>query len=254
MHVHLFWLDYNLILIHTFNHQLFYIINIKIHQPHRNHRIYRQSSLSTFWKTVFFKTFNNQFFNIIHVKINQPHRHHKIYRPSSLSTCWKTDFFKTFNHQFFNIIYVKINQPHRHHKIYRFTRHTSHISVDPASPFRKTRHEPTFVLRHGDTSPHLKPGHVASGQEASLSPDLLCETPCRRHRKSRTVIGTFQDLIEHSSISSGIRLAALTAPKRLGRGALNKCVVHLYIYIYIFIIKLSGKPFSSIPSTNNFFT
>ena len=54
-----------------------------------------------------------------------------------------------------------------------------HISVDPASPFRKSGREPTFVLRHGDTSPHLTtPGHVASGQEASVSPNRLCGTPC----------------------------------------------------------------------------
>ena len=53
-----------------------------------------------------------------------------------------------------------------------------HISVDPASPFRKFGREPTFVLRHGGTSPHLEPGHVASGQEASVSPDRLCGTPC----------------------------------------------------------------------------
>ena len=38
------------------------------------------------------------------------------------------------------------------------------------------------------------------------------ELPARRHCKSRTVIGTFQDWIENSSISSGICLAALTAP------------------------------------------
>ena len=53
-----------------------------------------------------------------------------------------------------------------------------HISVDPASPFLKSGREPTFVLRHVDTSPHLEPGHVASGQEASVSPDRLCGTPC----------------------------------------------------------------------------
>ena len=53
-----------------------------------------------------------------------------------------------------------------------------HISVDPASPSRKSWREPTFVLRHGETSPHLEPRHVASGQEASVSPDRLCGTPC----------------------------------------------------------------------------
>ena len=37
------------------------------------------------------------------------------------------------------------------------------------------------------------------------------ELPARRHCKSRTVTGTFQDWIENSSISSGICLAALTA-------------------------------------------
>ena len=47
-----------------------------------------------------------------------------------------------------------------------------------ASPFRKSGREPTFFLRHGDTSPHLEPGHVASSQEASVSPNRPCGTPC----------------------------------------------------------------------------
>ena len=57
------------------------------------------------------------------------------------------------------------------------------------------------------------------------------ELPARRHCKSRTDIGTFQDWIENSSISSGICLAALTAPMWLGKGALNKCVEHLHLHL-----------------------
>ena len=87
-----------------------------------------------------------------------------------------------------------------------------HTSVDPASPFRKSGREPTFVLRH-------EAPHHTSNQDTSLrGKKLPClrtgcvELPARRHRKSRTVTGTFQDWIENSSISSGICLAALTAP------------------------------------------
>ena len=43
------------------------------------------------------------------------------------------------------------------------------------------------------------------------------ELPARRHRKSRTVIGTFQDWIENSSVSSGICLAAVTVPQSCPR-------------------------------------
>ena len=61
--------------------------------------------------------------------------------------------------------------------------------------------------------------HHTSNQDTSLrAKKLPCirtgcvELPARRHCKSRTVTETFQDWIENSSISSGICLAALTAP------------------------------------------
>ena len=72
--------------------------------------------------------------------------------------------------------------------------------------------------------PHLcsaARGHLTttSNQDTSLrTKKLPCirtgcvELAAQRHCKSRTVTGTFQDWIENSSISSGICLAALTAP------------------------------------------
>ena len=76
---------------------------------------------------------------------------------------------------------------------------------------------PTFVLLHEDTLPHLVPGRVASGQEASVfSGPVVWNFLPDDHYKSRTDTGTFQDWIENSPVSWGICLAALTAPMWLG--------------------------------------
>ena len=65
--------------------------------------------------------------------------------------------------------------------------------------------------------------HHTLNQDTSLRAKKLpllrtgcVELPARRHCKSRTVPGTFQDWTENSSISSGICLSVLTAPMWLG--------------------------------------
>ena len=70
---------------------------------------------------------------------------------------------------------------------------------------------PCCTIYRGDTSLHLEPGHVTSGQEASVPPDWLSGSAARRHYTSRIGDGTFEDWIENSSVSSGICLAAFTA-------------------------------------------
>ena len=84
---------------------------------------------------------------------------------------------------------------------------------------------PHFGNRGASPPPFRGTGtpHHTSNKDTSLRAKKLprlrtgcVELPARRHCKSRTVIGKFQDWIENSSISSGICLTALTAPKWLG--------------------------------------
>ena len=94
-----------------------------------------------------------------------------------------------------------------------------HISVDPASPSRKSRPEPTFDLLHEDTFPHLEPGHVArcfEPRSLRVSGPVVWNSLPDDIKNSRTDTGTIQDWIENSPVSWGICLAALTAPMWLG--------------------------------------
>ena len=92
--------------------------------------------------------------------------------------------------------------------------------------------QPTFVLRHGDTSPHLEPGHVASGRSFRVSGRAVWNSLSED-------IANLELSLEHFKTALKTHLFRLAYAYQCSQRLCNSvkgCLINVsYIYLYIYM-------------------